>query len=113
MAPCCDKLRAEELPIGAQSLPAFASPTAAFVAAGAWRMSLRTRMTIIRRSLNNPRLHTDTILVTGGAGFIGTNFVLHWLASHADTVINLDKLTYAGNAAQKSAADSCLRKNAC
>jgi dTDP-glucose 4,6-dehydratase len=40
-----------------------------------------------------------TILVTGGAGFIGSNFVLHWLASGLDAVVNLDKLTYAGNLA--------------
>jgi dTDP-glucose 4,6-dehydratase len=38
-----------------------------------------------------------TILVTGGAGFIGSNFVLDWLAQSDETVINLDKLTYAGN----------------
>ena len=38
-----------------------------------------------------------TILVTGGAGFIGSNFVLDWLAGSDETVINLDKLTYAGN----------------
>ena len=38
-----------------------------------------------------------TILVTGGAGFIGSNFVLDWIALEADAVINLDKLTYAGN----------------
>ncbi|WP_296509201.1 dTDP-glucose 4,6-dehydratase [Rhodoferax sp.] len=38
-----------------------------------------------------------TILVTGGAGFIGSNFVLDWLAASAETVVNLDKLTYAGN----------------
>ena len=38
-----------------------------------------------------------TILVTGGAGFIGSNFVLDWLALSDETVINLDKLTYAGN----------------
>ncbi len=38
-----------------------------------------------------------TILVTGGAGFIGGNFVLDWLAAHDETVVNLDKLTYAGN----------------
>ena len=38
-----------------------------------------------------------TILVTGGAGFIGANFVLDWLAANNETVINLDKLTYAGN----------------
>jgi dTDP-glucose 4,6-dehydratase len=37
------------------------------------------------------------ILVTGGAGFIGANFVLHWLARETEPVINLDKLTYAGN----------------
>ena len=37
------------------------------------------------------------ILVTGGAGFIGSNFVLDWLASEAEPVVNLDKLTYAGN----------------
>lgn len=39
----------------------------------------------------------DTILVTGGAGFIGSNFVLQWIASETSPVINLDKLTYAGN----------------
>ena len=39
-----------------------------------------------------------TILVTGGAGFIGGNFVLDWLANpQAEPVVNLDKLTYAGN----------------
>ncbi len=37
------------------------------------------------------------ILVTGGAGFIGANFVFGWLASGGEPVINLDKLTYAGN----------------
>ncbi len=37
------------------------------------------------------------ILVTGGAGFIGANFVLEWLANHDEPVVNLDKLTYAGN----------------
>ena len=38
-----------------------------------------------------------TILVSGGAGFIGGNFVLDWLERHDETVVNLDKLTYAGN----------------
>jgi len=38
-----------------------------------------------------------TILVTGGAGFIGGNFVLDWLAQSDEKIINLDKLTYAGN----------------
>lgn len=37
------------------------------------------------------------ILVTGGAGFIGSNFVLDWLAQHDEPVVNVDKLTYAGN----------------
>ena len=37
------------------------------------------------------------ILVTGAAGFIGGNFVLDWLTQSDETVINLDKLTYAGN----------------
>jgi dTDP-glucose 4,6-dehydratase len=37
------------------------------------------------------------ILVTGGAGFIGANFVLDWLAQHDEPVLNLDALTYAGN----------------
>lgn len=38
-----------------------------------------------------------TILVTGGAGFIGANFVLDWLGLIDEPVVNLDKLTYAGN----------------
>ncbi len=37
------------------------------------------------------------ILVTGGAGFIGANFILDWLATEASPVVTLDKLTYAGN----------------
>ncbi len=40
-----------------------------------------------------------TILVTGGAGFIGSNFVLDWLAQTDEPVVNLDALTYAGNLA--------------
>ena len=40
---------------------------------------------------------TESILVTGGAGFIGSNFVLHWLANEDADLINLDRLTYAGN----------------
>jgi dTDP-glucose 4,6-dehydratase len=38
-----------------------------------------------------------TVLVTGGAGFIGSNFVHTWLAQHDEVLVNLDKLTYAGN----------------
>ena len=38
------------------------------------------------------------ILVTGGSGFIGTNFIRYWLAEHpADRVVNYDLLTYAAN----------------
>ncbi len=41
--------------------------------------------------------HIMTLLVTGGAGFIGSNFVLDWFAGHDEPIVNLDKLTYAGN----------------
>ncbi|MDP9268928.1 MAG: dTDP-glucose 4,6-dehydratase [Acidobacteriota bacterium] len=41
----------------------------------------------------------DCILVTGGAGFIGSNFVLRWLESESAAVVNLDSLTYAGHMA--------------
>jgi dTDP-glucose 4,6-dehydratase len=39
----------------------------------------------------------NLILVTGGAGFIGSNFVLQWIQQESSPVLNLDKLTYAGN----------------
>jgi dTDP-glucose 4,6-dehydratase len=45
----------------------------------------------------------DSILVTGGAGFIGSNFVLDWLRHTDGSVVNLDLLTYAGNAENLSA----------
>jgi dTDP-glucose 4,6-dehydratase len=38
-----------------------------------------------------------TVLITGGAGFIGANFVLDWVANTSEKIVNLDKLTYAGN----------------
>ncbi len=38
-----------------------------------------------------------TILVTGGAGFIGSNFILQWIEQEGTSIVNLDKLTYAGN----------------
>jgi dTDP-glucose 4,6-dehydratase len=47
----------------------------------------------------------DTILVTGGAGFIGSNFVLNWMKHSSTAVINLDLLTYAGNAANLAEAE--------
>lgn len=40
---------------------------------------------------------SNSILVTGGAGFIGSNFVLEWCKASSDKIINLDLLTYAGN----------------
>jgi dTDP-glucose 4,6-dehydratase len=39
----------------------------------------------------------NTLLVTGGAGFIGSNFILQWIEQGTSQVVNLDKLTYAGN----------------
>jgi len=39
----------------------------------------------------------NTILITGGAGFIGSNFILQWMEMESSDVVNLDKLTYAGN----------------
>ena len=49
------------------------------------------------------------ILVTGGAGFIGSNFVLDWLAQSGEPVVNLDKLTYAGNTLNLAALDGDAR----
>ena len=46
----------------------------------------------------------SSILVTGCAGFKGSNFVHHWLANYDDLVVNLDKLTYAGNLANLESA---------
>lgn len=45
------------------------------------------------------------ILVTGGAGFIGANFILEWLIRYGEPVVNLDKLTYAGNLANLASLD--------
>lgn len=42
-------------------------------------------------------MQNHSILVTGGAGFIGSNFILRWLETESSPVVNLDKLTYAGN----------------
>ena len=51
----------------------------------------------------------DTILVTGGAGFIGSNFVLRWLEKVGSPVINLDLLTYAGNPANLASVEEDWR----
>src|SRR4249920_1467253 len=48
----------------------------------------------------------DLILVTGGAGFIGSNFILLWIASERARILNLDKLTYAGNLNNLRAVES-------
>ncbi|KQM75471.1 dTDP-glucose 4,6-dehydratase [Xylophilus sp. Leaf220] len=50
-----------------------------------------------------------TILVTGGAGFIGANFVLDWVDATDETVVNLDKLTYAGNLQNLAGIDGNAR----
>ena len=50
-----------------------------------------------------------TILVTGGAGFIGSNFVLGWFKTSAEPVVNLDALTYAGNRANLAALQGDAR----
>src|SRR5271170_1802448 len=47
--------------------------------------------------MGSSHVSNQPILVTGGAGFIGSNFVLDWIREESGSVINLDKLTYAGN----------------
>src|SRR6185437_14629583 len=57
----------------------------------------RRRARAFRRVVPGLLSHLTMILVTGGAGFIGSNFILDWLAAGGEAVLNLDKLTYAGN----------------
>src|SRR5690349_4392313 len=52
----------------------------------------------------DPHSMTDTLLVTGGAGFIGSNFVRHALGATAARLVVVDKLTYAGNLASLAEA---------
>lgn len=47
--------------------------------------------------MSEVRALSNCILVTGGAGFIGSNFVLHWLERNSSPIVNLDALTYSGN----------------
>jgi dTDP-glucose 4,6-dehydratase len=59
-----------------------------------------------------------TVLVTGGAGFIGSNFVLDWLAGRDEPICNLDALTYAGNPENLASLDGdaryrCVRGDIC
>jgi dTDP-glucose 4,6-dehydratase len=49
---------------------------------------------------------SDSILVTGGAGFIGSNFILQWIATTGSPVVNLDLLTYAGNPANLASVET-------
>jgi dTDP-glucose 4,6-dehydratase len=51
----------------------------------------------------------EAVLVTGGAGFIGSNFILNWIEANGRPVINLDLLTYAGNPANLSSLDGDAR----
>lgn len=50
-----------------------------------------------------------TIFVTGAAGFIGSNFILDWLDKYEEKVINLDKLTYAGNLENLKSVENNLK----
>src|SRR5687767_1346362 len=76
--------------------------------AGAWLPKSIANARVLWNHLNTPCgrrlvrkgeqiLMQATILVTGGAGFIGSNFVLDWLEHEPDRIIDLDRLTYAGN----------------
>src|SRR5258708_3122759 len=58
---------------------------------------LQLQSTSARQSPGRLAPMEKTILVTGGSGFIGSNFVLQWIAQEGTPVVNLDKLTYAGN----------------
>jgi dTDP-glucose 4,6-dehydratase len=51
----------------------------------------------------------DTIVVTGGAGFIGSNFILTWMKDSGSPVVNLDRLTYAGNPANLASVEADAR----
>src|ERR1700754_1939477 len=53
------------------------------------------------------------IIVTGGAGFIGANFVLDWLRESDEPIVNVDKLTYAGNAETLAALSGDARHISC
>ena len=56
--------------------------------------------------MNSSLTSNQAILVTGGAGFIGSNFVLDWIRKEPGEVVNLDKLTYAGNLGNLASLES-------
>jgi dTDP-glucose 4,6-dehydratase len=67
---------------------------------------------LISEKIQNGDIQKDvvmTVLVTGCAGFIGSNFVHTWLSFSNETLVNLDKLTYAGNLANLDALEGDLR----
>jgi len=64
---------------------------------GAHRHRLHEYLQQVRKTQSVGADFAMTILVTGGAGFIGSNFVLDWFAQGTEPVVNLDKLTYAAN----------------
>jgi dTDP-glucose 4,6-dehydratase len=71
---------------------------AAYALRTSWRQARRDPATIRAVHHRNPDLgNYSVILVTGGAGFIGSNFVLDWVRATGEPVVDLDLLTYAGN----------------
>jgi dTDP-glucose 4,6-dehydratase len=68
------------------------------------------RLAPIRRGVPGLSVHMEKkILVTGGSGFIGSNFILQWIEQEQTPVVNLDKLTYAGNPGNLSGLSSDSR----
>ncbi len=65
-----------------------------------------SRIKLVQTPQNHLKNRRGKILLTGGCGFIGSNFVLQWIASEKDAVVNLDKLTYAGNPANLASVSS-------
>src|SRR6266700_3355408 len=59
--------------------------------------------------LTQPGGMEKTILITGGSGFIGSSFILQWIAQEGTPLVNLDKLTYAGNPRNLLAVMSDIR----
>ena len=52
-----------------------------------------------------------SVIVTGGAGFIGSNFILNWIENNSEKVVNFDALTYAGNLENLASLQSCDQYN--